>query len=81
MNDLDILKATKSGQRHFACTGSEVDDLAAFQSVVRQIHSLEERGFILGVQTKPESFTGQRFVSRVSVDQITDAGLDLLGEP
>lgn len=81
MDNRDILEAISSGQKHFACAGSTVGDLAVFQSVVGQITELEARGLIYGIQTKRESFTGQRYVSVVSVDQITDAGLDLLGKP
>ena len=81
MNSRDILESIRSGQRHFACAGSDADALAVFQSVVRQLTDLEEHGLICGIETKQESYTGHRYVCVVSVDQITDAGIELLSEP
>jgi hypothetical protein len=74
MDISEILKAIHNGQKHFTCAGTDEAALIVFQSLANQVLAAEKRGLVNGVDLRRESYTGRRYISAVSVKELTDAG-------
>ena len=68
MDTSEILEAVQNGTRHFASAGNSIGALETFQTLVAQLNELERLGHLRIVDTRRESFTGQRLISVVSVE-------------
>lgn len=81
MNLQQLLEEVAAGRRGFQAEGNSVSELEAFQPLACLIIEANDAGYLTGVTTSRESYTGHRHYSAVTVQGLTDAGYDRRSEP